>query len=360
MKHSFIKSYMKVNKILIVDDHPQNLAALVDIFELSPDQFEVFQALNGSTALNIAKAELPDLVITDWEMPGMDGLQLIEALKAEHTTEDIPVIMCTGIMTNPQNLQAALEAGAVDYIRKPVDRIELTARVRSMLALSESYKTITSQKDRLEELLLNILPSAIVDRLKDNPQAKTTDYIPEVTIMFTDFVRFTQMSEAIPPQEVVAELSAHFEVFDQIIEKHNLEKIKTIGDAYMCAGGIPIPMRDHAGATLRAAIDILEFMEKRNKIRRENGQPEWHIRIGIHSGDVIAGVVGKKKFAYDIWGDSVNVAARMESSGEAGKINISADTHALIKDRFSCIYRGKIDAKNKSGIDMYFVEERTL
>jgi class 3 adenylate cyclase len=356
MKRLSIKSLMKKNKILIVDDLPENLSALVHIIELSIEHSEVFQALNSNMALIIARAEMPDLIITDWEMPGMDGLELIKALKSDPATSDIPVIMCTGIMTTPENLRSALEAGAVDYIRKPVDQVELEARVRSMLALSDSYKIIKEQKNKVEELLLNILPQSIADRLKEDPNALTADYFEEVSIMFTDFVGFTWISENMSPQELIAELGTYFWAFDKIIDKHGLEKIKTIGDGYMCAGGIPVALPDHAGSTVRAALDILDLVDARNKERREKNLPAWDIRIGINSGDVIAGVIGKKKFAYDIWGDTVNTAARMESSGEAGKLNISEATRALVKDQFTLIHRGKIDAKNKGKIDMYFVE----
>ncbi|TMI85642.1 MAG: adenylate/guanylate cyclase domain-containing protein, partial [Bacteroidetes bacterium] len=148
-----------------------------------------------------------------------------------------------------------------------------------------------------------------------------------------------------------------FVAFDKIIENHKLEKIKTIGDSYMCAGGIPVPDEEHTINIIKASLDIQEQMRSKNEQRRAAGQSPWELRIGIHTGPVVAGVVGKNKYAYDIWGSTVNIASRMESNGEPGKVNISSATYDLIKGRYNCIYRGKIFAKNVGEVDMYFVEQ---
>ena len=174
--------------------------------------------------------------------------------------------------------------------------------------------------------------------------------------MFTDFKNFTQMSEQLSAQEVVNEINYCYSAFDNIMSKYRIEKIKTIGDSYMCAGGLPVANTTHATDIVLAALEIRQFMLNEQQLRKENGKPYLEIRIGCNTGPVIAGIVGLKKFAYDIWGDTVNVASRMESSGEPGKINISGSTYELIKDTFECTYRGKIEAKNKGLIDMYFVE----
>jgi class 3 adenylate cyclase len=173
--------------------------------------------------------------------------------------------------------------------------------------------------------------------------------------MFTDFKNFTRITENLTPAELVSEIDEIFKAFDHIISKHHIEKIKTIGDSYMCAGGLPVPNNTHAFNVVSAAMDIQQFMLQHLQKRKEEGKELFEIRIGIHSGPVVAGIVGDKKFAYDIWGDTVNVASRMESSGEAGKINISGSTFELVKDKFNCIHRGRIRAKNKGDIDMYFV-----
>jgi class 3 adenylate cyclase len=207
---------------------------------------------------------------------------------------------------------------------------------------------------RSEALLLNILPAIIAEELKakGNVEAKLFN---EVTVMFTDFKNFTQITENLTPDELVTEIDTLFKAFDNIISKYNIEKIKTIGDSYMCAGGLPVPNKTHAVNVVSAAIDIQQFMLQHIQKRKIEGKEIFEIRIGIHTGPVVAGIVGDKKFAYDIWGDTVNVASRMESSGEAGKVNISGSTFELVKDRFICIHRGKILAKNKGEIDMYFV-----
>ncbi|MBN4056278.1 adenylate/guanylate cyclase domain-containing protein [Rhodothermus sp. AH-315-K08] len=209
-----------------------------------------------------------------------------------------------------------------------------------------------------DELLLNVLPEEIAAELKEKgtTNAKRFD---QVTVMFTDFKGFTQIAEKLSPSELVEEIHVCFSEFDAIITKHNLEKIKTIGDAYMCAGGIPVANSTHAYDAVSAALEIRTFMQDYRQDRLASGQEGFQIRIGLHTGPVVAGVVGVKKFAYDIWGDTVNTASRMESSGEAGMINLSATTHELVHDSFNCAYRGKIPAKNKGPLDMYFVDSRT-
>ncbi|MBK9250043.1 MAG: adenylate/guanylate cyclase domain-containing protein [Ignavibacteria bacterium] len=214
---------------------------------------------------------------------------------------------------------------------------------------------IEAEKKRSDELLLNILPFDVAEELKTKG-ATTAKKFDEVTVMFTDFKGFTQISEKLTPEELVAEIDTCFKAFDEIITKHNIEKIKTMGDSYMCVGGLPRPNANHSLNVVRAAIEIQQFMTNHNNARIKAGTVVFEMRIGIHSGSVVAGIVGAKKFAYDIWGDTVNIASRMESSGEEGKINISGATYELVKNHVTCIPRGKVHAKNKGEIDMYFVE----
>jgi class 3 adenylate cyclase len=220
--------------------------------------------------------------------------------------------------------------------------------------VEERTRELEEANAKSEHLLLNILPEETAKelRLQGHSKARTFD---SVTIMFADFKNFTALSEQVSAEDLISEIDACFGAFDDIMEQRGIEKIKTVGDSYLCASGLPTPSATHATDMVHAAIDIQRFMQQRESERFAQGLFSFEVRIGIHSGSVIAGIVGKKKFAYDIWSDSVNVAARMESSGEAGKINISDATHALVKDQFDCEYRGKIEAKHKGEIDMYFV-----
>jgi len=220
--------------------------------------------------------------------------------------------------------------------------------------ITESKKEIEIQKDKSDGLLLNILPIAIAEELKKNGVAKPKLY-NDVSVGFTDFSGFTMISEQLSPEELVEKLDGMFLEFDKISEKYGLQRIKTIGDAYMFAAGLPEPKEDHAESIVKAAIEIRNFIDGYNKTIPSSA-PRWNIRIGIHSGPVVAGVIGIKKFAYDIWGDTVNTAARMESSGQVGKVNVSGTTFSKIKHQFQTEHRGKVAAKNKGDIDMYFVE----
>lgn len=223
------------------------------------------------------------------------------------------------------------------------------------LVLFNRNKIIRSEKQRSENLLLNILPAQTASELKAHGKAQARQY-EAVTVLFTDFKDFTLISEKIPPETLVEELDECFRAFDEIVSRHKVEKIKTIGDAYFCVAGLPVPTATHAEDAVRTALDMLEFMEAFRRRQQAAGMPEFHCRIGIHTGPVVAGVVGQKKFAYDIWGDTVNMAARMEQSSEPGRINVSQSTYELVKDKFRCTYRGKVEAKNKGEVDMYFVE----
>jgi len=229
--------------------------------------------------------------------------------------------------------------------------------MRSLKIRNKQNKIIAEQKAQSDALLLNILPAEVAEELKIKGSAEAKQF-DEVTVLFTDFKGFTQISEKMTPNELVDELNTFFKAFNEIVTRLNIEKIKTIGDSYMCVGGLPKPSSSHAENVVNAGLEIHAFVQNHSKKRIAQGKEPLLIRIGIHSGPVIAGIVGIKKFAYDIWGDTVNTASRMESSGEAGQVNISGTTYELVKEKFIFTHRGKIQAKGKGELDMYFVEGR--
>jgi adenylate cyclase len=232
--------------------------------------------------------------------------------------------------------------------------LQLSAALRNVeqfSALNRLNAQLEAERRKSESLLLNVLPANVADELKKDGRVAPTHY-DSATVMFIDFEGFTEIAASLSPQELVSELDFCFSYFDAVIERYNLEKLKTIGDSYMCVGGVPVSDADHALNAIRAALEIQQFMRQLPTLKEP---PYWKIRIGIHSGALIAGVVGYKKFAYDVWGDTVNIAARLESSGQVNCINISRATYDLVKDHVECEYRGEIEAKGKGRLEMFFV-----
>ncbi|WP_118975416.1 adenylate/guanylate cyclase domain-containing protein [Taibaiella koreensis] len=226
---------------------------------------------------------------------------------------------------------------------------EVVIRTREVL---QQKQRVEQEKKKSDDLLLNILPAEVADELKEYGTTKARHF-DQVSVLFTDFVNFTHIAEQLTPEELVRELHDCFRTFDEIIEKHGMEKIKTIGDAYLAVSGMPVADEAHARHAVQAALEIVAFIDGRQ------GPAPFCLRAGIHSGPLVAGIVGVKKFAYDIWGDTVNMASRMESNSEAGRVNISESTHELVKDDdFIFTYRGKVNAKNKGEVDMYFVQSK--
>jgi len=224
---------------------------------------------------------------------------------------------------------------------------DITARKQTEAALAQ-------EQQKTDALLYNILPAGVVEEIKNTGKVEPRLF-DGVSIMFTDFGNFTATAEQFSPQELVADLDYYFSFFDQVMERYNLEKLKTIGDGYMCAGGLPLPNATHATDIVKAALTIRDFIRHEKELRQRDRRPYWEIRIGISSGPVVAGVVGRKKYAYDVWGDTVVMASRMESSGETDRVNISQSTYALVADQFDCECRGRVYAKHKGQVEMYFV-----
>jgi len=358
--------------ILTISDNNSIFSFINECFRNEVQQYFVIGTYINETAIDIIEEKKPDIIILDTCTNTKKALSFLKSLKMFEATSFIPVI---AIANNNNTVEIAVEKGAADFLRMPFDKVELTVRVKSILSLFKLIKGIAGQAEELEvqssnleqqksqleyekeksdELLKNILPYEIAEQLKNKGKVDAKKY-RLTSILFTDFAGFTKLSEQLEPEEIIKELSVYFSKFDEIIDTHFIEKIKTIGDAYMCVGGLPLRNKSNPIDTVLAALEIQKFMKEYNDVRQMKGLPLWELRIGIHTGKVIAGVIGSKKFAYDIWGDAVNTAARMESSGEIGKVNISDTTFKYIADFFDCTSRGKIEVKSKGQVDMYFV-----
>ena len=372
--------------ILCIDDERVVLNGLQA--QLSRDfgiNYSIELAESGEEALELinellaAGRSIP-VVISDQLMPGIKGHELLKRIhQMSPATYNV-------LLTGQSDLEAVTEAvnyaNLYRYIAKPWEGKDLLMTVREALKsfykdeqLKEQYKLLQDHNKELEnlvrartkelqrekgksdELLTNILPEEVATELKEKGEATPRHY-KMVSVLFTDFRAYTKSAANISPRELIDTLNESFTAFDNIIGKYDMEKIKTIGDSYMCASGLPVPNTTNAIDAVGAAMEICEWVTKWNAKRVDKGKEAWEIRIGVHSGELIAGVVGKKKFAYDVWGDTVNIASRMESNGDVGKVNISGTTYELVKDKFICEFRGKLPVKGRDIMDMYFVTDK--
>jgi adenylate cyclase len=342
------------SRILVVDDNASNRDLLTR--RLQRQGHTVLQAEDGTIALAMVEKQAPDLVLLDLMMPEISGYDVLACLKSDPRFRNIPVIMISAL-SELDSIVRCIEAGAEDYLAKPFEPTLLRARVGSSLERKhlrdrerEMIEALRIEKERSEQLLVNILPKEIVTRLNSG-ETMIADKLSNVTILFADLVAFTKLSSRLSAGDLVRLLNGLFSEFDRLALDLGVEKIKTVGDAYMVAGGLPEPRADHAHAVADMALAMIETVERMNC---ESPMP-LQMRIGIHSGDVVAGVIGTHKFVYDIWGDAVNIASRMESHGMPNRIQISAATHRHLHECFRLQPHGSVDVKGKGPMETYFL-----
>jgi adenylate cyclase len=344
-------------RILVVDDTDANRDLLSR--RLRRQGHAVDTADGGRSALEkISKSEF-DLILLDLMMPDVNGLQLLIWLKANSTVQHIPVIMISAL-DEIDSIVRCIEAGAEDYIQKPFDPVLLGARIEASLErkrLRDRERAFTNElhaeKGKTESLLLNILPETILSRIRKGETA-IADRFSDATILFADLVGFTGLADKHSPGRIVELLNGLFSAFDNLARSLKVEKIKTIGDAYMAAGGLPEEGPDHALSVAEMALGMIEAVQETGKRFDETLQ----LRIGIHSGEVIAGLIGQHRSIYDVWGDTVNIASRLESTGLPNRIQISESTYQRVKDTFTCELRGPVALKGKGTMLTYFLGER--
>ena len=354
---AFMAGKKSACRILIVDDHESNRDLLSR--RLTRDAHHVVTAANGETALAMVEQEPFDLILLDLLMPGMSGYEVLERLKCDPRHNEIPVLIISAL-DEIESAVRCIEAGAEDYLSKPFDPVLLHARVNACLEkkrLRDREKLILEQlrleKDRADALLINILPESIVARLNLG-ESVIADHVSDATILFGDLVGFTRLSTRISATRLVHLLNALFSDFDALTDQFGLEKIKTIGDAYMLAGGLLAPCSDHPEAVADMALAMRDAL---NAASDRIGE-QLQLRIGIHTGPVVSGIIGTHKFIFDVWGDTVNTASRMESHGKPNEINISAATYSRLREKFTFEACGTIDLKGKGPMEAYFLKGR--
>jgi len=352
-------------KVLLVDDSRLIRMGLRRSLE-SIGLTDIVEANHGREAIEMLARERFDLMLLDMEMPEMNGMQVLEVMRDSPHHPWPPVIVISG-GTAIDDAVRCIELGAEDYLSKPFNPVLLKARAKTsidkkqlrdqdvlrMREIKRQHEALGQEQAKTEQLLLNILPHKIAQRLKAG-EDKIADAYPSVSVLFADMVGFTKMSRTMSASELVAVLGDLFSRFDLITEYHGLEKIKTIGDCYMLAGGVPEPFDGHAEAVVNAALDFCAALTEMHE--RTGGALQ--MRIGVHSGPIVAGVIGIRKFTYDLWGDTVNVASRMESTGLPGKVHVSADTAALLHGKYTLESRGTIEVKSLGPVETFFVESR--
>ncbi|TLX74966.1 adenylate/guanylate cyclase domain-containing response regulator [Labilibacter sediminis] len=341
-------------KVLLVDDMDIIMDIMISHLEMMGEEFIFLKASNGREACKIAQQAQPDLIIMDWEMPQMNGIEALALLKKNSLTKDIPVIISSGF-SESTNVREALETGAIDYIRKPIDSIELIARVRSVLTLTSSFTALKEKKIELEQerqkvnkILHGIIPPKVLKEIKETGHSKPKRY-KDATVMFTDLVGFTEKTTKMSPKRLINELNDIFSSFDKIITKNSCTRIKTIGDAYLSVSGLPEENKDHAKNMMKAAIELRDYIRNRNK----TNQLQWEITTGINSGDIIGSLIGLDNYLFDIFGKNVNTAARIQNQCSPMGIFVSDSTYQLTKNDYRYKEIGKVSLKGMNNIVLH-------
>jgi adenylate cyclase len=337
--------------ILVVDDTLVNLRILTEM--LAAQGYKVRPVTNGPQALQAAGAALPDLVLLDINMPGMTGYEVCQQLKADPATRDVPVIFMSARDEVLDKIRA-FEVGGVDYVTKPFHLEELLARVATHVSLRTLQRQLAEEKRRTDELLYSMLPRSVANDLREGKRL-AADCFPDVSVLFCDIVDFTKTASNHSALEIFELLGVMYTRFDALIERHPVYKIETVGDCYMIAAGVPEPNPEHADAAVACALDMIDAAEG---VSLPNGDPV-QIRIGINSGPIVAGVVGTKMPRFCLYGDTVNIASRMETTSEPMHVHVSASTYAdLDKTRWRLEPRGEIDLKGRGRMTTHFAFRR--
>lgn len=325
--------------IFAVDDLPENLQMLKLALRSAP--FEIVTANSGEDALDWLDHNIPDLILMDIQMPGMDGYETTMKIKALPKLENVPVLFISGI-TDQNAIVKCFEAGGVDYVSKPFKRQELVARIAAHLQIKHLQERISTERNKIAAILSNILPDRLIDQLK-NGQRPISETYPDVVVLFTDFRNFTGLTRKLGPDEAIRHLNHLFYAFDEIVSHYNLERVKTIGDGYFAIGGVNTPAEGAALRAMHAALAMQGYVRFYNqKTKADN----WSLRIGAHIGSVIAGIIGFQKIAFDVWGDAVNVASRLQSVAKESGVVISEALHERLKSEIVVNEIGKEDLRN--------------
>jgi adenylate cyclase len=342
--------------VLVVDDDSLNRMLLST--NLQQQGYLVALAQDGKQALEMLHAQPFDVVLLDLLIPEMDGYQVLERMKQDPILRHLPVIVISAL-DEMDSVIRCIEMGATDYLPKPFDPVLLRARLNASLVSKHLHdieqahlKAIQAERERADRLLLNILPAPIAEQLKQGRE-KIAESFTDVTVLFADLVDFTPWAAQREPEEILDLLNAVFSTFDRLADHYGLEKIKTIGDCYMIAGGLPVPRPDHAEAVAEMALDMRSEFNSLPIVRRQ--AITMRLRTGIHSGPVIAGVIGHKKFIYDLWGDTVNTASRMQTHGAANKIQVSTQSYERLRSKFEFEGQGVIQVKGKGKMHTYML-----
>ncbi|HUU65956.1 MAG TPA: adenylate/guanylate cyclase domain-containing protein [Methyloceanibacter sp.] len=327
--------------VLVVDDTPTNVTVVSGVLK---DLFRTKVATNGEKAMAIAMGpEKPDLILLDVMMPGMDGYEVCRRLKANPETAEIPVIFLTA-KTDSADEEKGFEVGAVDYIHKPFSAPIVLARVKTQLALQEAVSEAQEARAQADQLLHALLPKKAADEIRSYGTVIPRRY-ENVAVLFCDVTNFTAYCDQHEPEEVVSRLDALFVIFERVTAKHGLEKIKTIGDGFMAAAGLLHEIEDPIGSAVRCGLEMASTL-----IDAHLG---WEVRVGVHAGPVVAGVVGQERYQFDIWGDTVNVAARMVGMGASGSVAATEEIWQQLSPGFHGESLGEIEVKGKGAIAIF-------